>query len=1209
MNVLVIEDNHSDFHMMRNMCEQVPDCSIFMSSAHLEQGLQQLAQGDMDAVILGLPLSGYEDLNALHQVYSQARAAPVVVLVSAGSDLPTRYLQNGAQDVLPRSGLTPHLLEYSIKNACKNKQLEDQLARYRQNDEAYRALVQDSLQELLILQDGCIVFANPSAVRNSGYTLEELLSLSPADLTRTIYPEGFAEHAPSVSSIDQGAPSVNRQELRVMNRAGAVRWVEALRTCNEYQGLPAVQIIQFDITERKLTEERLRYRHAIEGLVTSISTRFINLTSESVDSGIRNSLQSLGRFAEVDRCYVYLLSSDFSHFEHGYEWCRNGLRSRIENLLGESFETYAWTLNHFKARMPVYVPCVASVPDEALPEKTLWESESIQSVLAIPLILNNMLFGFWGFDSINKQKTWAEEDIRLLGIMGDVFVNALARKQIEQALRQARQELDLTLNSISDALWTGEIAQDGQFEYRYMSPVIEKITGRPIEYFKPFKNAWFHIIYPDDISTIKEAWKQLQKGRLHFIEIQFRIMLPDGGIRWVRNSLTGTRLANNRVRLDAVITDITERKRAEEGLRQRYDIEGLITHLTTRFINVESRLVDRQIQNALKAIGEFTGLDRCYVVMLSADGETIERRYDWSAADLDGTFIGPYLALKPFHWSMNILRNFETVYVPRMDDLPPEAVHEKNFWMSRGVRSVLNIPLGMDDKLVGYFGFASDTFEKEWAEEDIRLLRLMGDVFTNVLARRKAEEALIEREAQYRLLADGITDIIGLHELNGSIVYVSPSAEKLTGRRPADLIGVLPAEVILEEDWLPAKHALDSRLNHGQDVTIQWRCLSIDGSPIWMETSLHPIFKDDRPFRYLSTSRNITERKHAEDALHEANRQLQISIVEMEQRNQEVTLLNEMGDLLQGCLNVQDVYQIVEVYCPRLFPNFSGALLMTNPSRKLVEAMATWGDVLKHMVFKPEQCWALRRGRIHSVNLSGPDLTCEHVVPDDAMAYLCIPMAAQGETLGVFYLQTQKDQFESRRQQLAIMLAERLSLALSNLRLRDILQRQSIRDALTGLFNRRYMETTVERELRQAARQRESIGFIMMDVDHFKDFNDTYGHGAGDLLLTALGEYLQANIRASDIACRYGGDEFVLILPQASVTDTYERAEQMRLDVKKIAVEFGTTSQGSITISMGIAAYPDHGFTMDRLLSVADKALYGAKNSGRDQICIAPRIE
>jgi diguanylate cyclase (GGDEF)-like protein/PAS domain S-box-containing protein len=1089
MNLLVIEDSHSDFQMLRNLIEQLSNCSIFMSHANLPTAIERLAQEEIDLVVLGLPLAACDPLDALQQIRRASEKAAIIALLPDNNNHASTLLQYGAQDVIARPALTAPLFEHAIHGAVDRKNLQDQLAQ-----------ADSRLQTL----------------------------------TNLIYD-----------------------------------------------------------------------RHAIEGLVTSISTRFINLNSESIDSGIRQSLQSLGSFAGADRCYVYLLSSDFTRFEEGYEWCLNGLPVRIDRLRGTSFEPYAWSLDRFKNRMPVYVPDTAQAPGAALKEIELWQSESIQSVLAIPLILNNMLFGFWGFDSLGQQKNWAEEDIRLLRMMGDVFVNALARKQTEQALRQARKELDLTLNSISDALWTGEINAEGQIEYRYMSPVIEKITGRTIEYFTSLKNNWFHIIHPADAGIVHDAFKRLEKDQMHFIEVQFRILLPDGGIRWVREGLTGTRLTSERVRLDAVLSDITERMRAEENLRHRYAIEGLVTSLTTRFINVESCAVDHQIHNALQEIGEFTGLDRCYIVMLTPDGNAAGRCYDWAA---DGSMAGPVPSFDHFQWSMNILRRFETVYVPRTDDLPPEASYEKDFWLGQGIRSVLNIPLVIAEKLVGYLGFASDTCEKEWAEEDVRLLRLMGNVFTNVLVRRNAEEALIEREAQYRLLADGITDVIALHELDGSFVYVSPSAEKITGRSPADLIGVLPAEVIIPEDWQPVKHAVDSRLLQGQDLTIQWRCWSKEGTCIWMETSLHPIFKDDRPFRYLSTSRNITERKQAEEALYEANRQLQVSIIEMEQRNQEVTLLNEMGDLLQGCLSVLDIYQIVEVYCPRLFPDFSGALLITNASRKQVEPMASWGGISKHKVFEPEKCWALRRGRIHSVNLLGPDVECEHVTIDKGMAYLCIPMAAQGENLGVFFLQGQEDNFEARKQQLAIMLAERLSLALSNLRLRDILQRQSIRDALTGLYNRRYMETTVERELRQAARQKESIGFIMMDLDHFKDFNDTYGHGAGDLLLTALGDYLQNNIRAGDIACRYGGDEFVLILPRASVDDTHERAEQIRLGVKRLASEFGTTKQGSVTISMGVSAYPDHGYSMDRLLSIADKALYIAKNGGRDQIAVAPSI-
>jgi diguanylate cyclase (GGDEF)-like protein/PAS domain S-box-containing protein len=1201
MKLVVIADNHSDIQFVQSMVAFMRDQLSSIEYTNPADGFRHLEENGADAAVLVLPFSDPVHHEHLRQFANRPGRAALIALIHDNADLISELEQSSVTDIFPLAGLTPHLFEHTLR-CVHNRKITETLQ--RQQEAAYQSLFQNSLQELLIIQDGRIVLANAIAVQNSGYTMDELLAFSTQALMEIIHPDDVDEIITMDTDVHTGEPYPAHREFRTRHKTGRYRWLELQRTRIEYYGRPAIQMVIFDITERKQAEERLRYRHAIEGLVTSISTRFINLSSDNIDHGILQSLQTLGRFAEVDRCYMYILSSDFSRFEDGYEWRQNGLKCRIDQLRGASFTAYSWSAGQFKDRQPVYVPSVADAPPEAAAEKELWLSEGIQSVLAIPMILNNMLFGFWGFDSIKKPKTWTDEDQRLLRMMGDVFMNALARKQTEIALRQARQELDQTLNSISDALWSGEIDAEDNLRYRLISPVIEKITGRPVEYFKTYKKAWLKIIHPDDIHPVRSAWKRLRKDQLHFIEILFRIILPNDDIRWVRESLTRTHLSGDRMRVDAVLSDISEQKRAEEELRQRYTFERVITSLTTRFINVTSVEVDQQIKHALQAIGEFIHIDRCCVVLLAPDGYTIERRYDWAASG-SHDFDAP-ISLKPYHWSMGMLHRLETVYVPHLDDLPPEAGAEKADWISQGVRSVLHIPLILDDRLIGFFGFASDSVEKEWAEEDIRLLRLVGDMFTNVLVRRKAEEALIEREAQYRLLADNIADVVALHELNGAIVYVSPSAEKITGRKSSELIGKTPSDVLLPEDWQLAKPVVDNWLIQGEDLTIQSRCLDKDGKITWIESSLHMIHKDGKPFRILSTTRNITERKQAEEALSEANRQLQISIIEMEQRNRVEAQLNEMGDLLQGCLSVEDVYQIVEVYCPRLFENISGALLMINHSHKQVETAAAWGNAKKTLNFRPDQCWSLRRGRVHSNNLPGPDLVCEHVKHQDEMAYLCIPMAAQGETLGIFHLIGKKDQFLPRQQQLAVMLAERLSLALSNQRLREILQRQSIRDSLTGLFNRRYMETTVERELRQAERKQEPVGFIMMDLDHFKEFNDTYGHGAGDRLLSALGEYVQNSIRASDIACRYGGDEFVLIMPQASIDDTRERAEQLRQGIKKLTAGFGTTDQGIVTVSMGVAAYPDNGFSMERLLSIADKALYQAKNMGRDHIAVAP---
>jgi diguanylate cyclase (GGDEF)-like protein len=191
------------------------------------------------------------------------------------------------------------------------------------------------------------------------------------------------------------------------------------------------------------------------------------------------------------------------------------------------------------------------------------------------------------------------------------------------------------------------------------------------------------------------------------------------------------------------------------------------------------------------------------------------------------------------------------------------------------------------------------------------------------------------------------------------------------------------------------------------------------------------------------------------------------------------------------------------------------------------------------------------------------------------------------------------------KQRLAAAVAEQIAMALANLNLRETLRHQSIRDSLTGLFNRRYMEETLERELHRGKRKGAPVGIIMLDLDHFKMFNDTFGHLAGDALLRAVGEFLQARVRGEDIVCRHGGEEFAVILPEASLESTRQRAEHLRDGVKILEVQHRGQSLGTITLSAGVAAFPDHGATAEVVLREADAALYRAKADGRDRVVVA----
>ena len=345
--------------------------------------------------------------------------------------------------------------------------------------------------------------------------------------------------------------------------------------------------------------------------------------------------------------------------------------------------------------------------------------------------------------------------------------------------------------------------------------------------------------------------------------------------------------------------------------------------------------------------------------------------------------------------------------------------------------------------------------------------------------------------------------------------------------------------------------------------------------------------------------------KQAQETLSTINKRL-------EERNRQNSIMSEMRELLQSCSTIQEIPPIITVSITELLPNVDGALFLMNNSRTHLQSVARWGDFPEEVdenIFEPDACWGLRRGRIHEVEDVKIGPICPHLKHPPSAPYMCLPLIAKGDILGLLHLRIKpstsgEDSWNNiaDSKETVVIFAEYLSLSIANIRLWERLTDQSIRDPLTGLFNRRYMEETIQREILRAAQNQTKIGIIMADIDHFKNFNDTHGHKAGDELLIKLADFFKIEIRGSDIACRYGGEEFILILPGASTEGTYKRAEHLREEVKNLKVYFQDQLLPSITLSMGIAIYPDHGIELNDLIQVADAALYKAKEQGRDRV-------
>ena len=358
--------------------------------------------------------------------------------------------------------------------------------------------------------------------------------------------------------------------------------------------------------------------------------------------------------------------------------------------------------------------------------------------------------------------------------------------------------------------------------------------------------------------------------------------------------------------------------------------------------------------------------------------------------------------------------------------------------------------------------------------------------------------------------------------------------------------------------------------------------------------------------RTQELAREISKHEALESALAESRSTLTEQVAQLNHKNQQIEMLTEVGDALQTCLTVEEAYATVSLHAPRLLPGTSGSLFVYEPAKDCYSPVADWGDHSSAgAAFRAEDCWALRRGRIHSVSRDSANLPCRHTTEERPDASLCIPLSAIGKTIGLFHV---TGRFEAAPA-FAESVAEHIGLALSNLMLRSDLRELSIHDPLTGLHNRRYMEETLETELSRAERKSHSIGVIMLDIDHFKAFNDGFGHAAGDQMLRAIGGLILSLLRAGDIACRYGGEEMLLILPEATGEGATHRAEEIRARAKKLEVTHLDRALGPVTVSLGVAVYPGNGRTRDELLAAADGSLYKAKQRGRDRVVVAEAVE
>ncbi len=490
-------------------------------------------------------------------------------------------------------------------------------------------------------------------------------------------------------------------------------------------------------------------------------------------------------------------------------------------------------------------------------------------------------------------------------------------------------------------------------------------------------------------------------------------------------------------------------------------------------------------------------------------------------------------------------------------------------------------------------------------------------VGSTVTEQQNIATKLHERTTYLHALIENSPLGIAVLDHKGNVEMTNPAFTRLFECEQADLLGAQLDSVLHDTAAVSAAswstqvisgHSL-RRTIHTQQKSGKSFDLDLQGVPLLINGSLRGAY---------TICRDITEEVRASQAEREHTEALSRLIREMEAQTGQMSLLNDMAGLLECCATTKEACSVVDQFARKLFPEASsGALYTFRASRNLVEAALAWGHAEGwYPVFTPEACWALRRGQPHwSDTRNG--VACAHLAEMPPGHYLCLPMVGQGETLGVLHLhfpsreerEAEHSETEASRQRLGATVAAQIALSLASLQSREKLRDQSIRDPLTGLFNRRFIEESLERELIRAKRKNQVLSVLFLDIDHFKRFNDTFGHDAGDLVLQSVADLLRRFFRGDDVAGRWGGEEFAVVLPDSSPYHAALRADALRGEVKNLALRHHGVPLAPITFSVGVAAFPDHASAAAELFKIADECLYQSKASGRDRTTVGTRGE
>ncbi|MDD8020912.1 MAG: diguanylate cyclase [Acidobacteriota bacterium] len=525
--------------------------------------------------------------------------------------------------------------------------------------------------------------------------------------------------------------------------------------------------------------------------------------------------------------------------------------------------------------------------------------------------------------------------------------------------------------------------------------------------------------------------------------------------------------------------------------------------------------------------------------------------------------------------------------------------------------SIFNVGLEELQKTMRHLEEAKQTLEKKVEERTAELKQQVEE--TEAIARK-----LSESEELFRNMVESLGEAVIIVDNQERFTFANPAARRIFNDTEQKLEGQSLQEFTTAKDFEYLRQQT-LRRQQGYRDTYDLELNFPDSSKKSVIVNAAPrINPDGQIIGTLAVLTDITERKRQEKALSEAKDELEKAITELQQRNKNTVQLVEMGEAIGLAKSEEEAIKIVINFGEKLFPKETGLFYLRPAKENFLELISSWNQAAEaETIINLDDCWALRRSLPHFVDPSNRAFLCPHLknIIKTPERSACLPLSSAGETIGLLALycclpdksgQTSAFMLSNlaeseAKKSLLIAFSQRVATSLANIRLRESLRQQSIRDPLTGLYNRRYLEETLEREFAWARRASQPVSIIMFDIDHFKKVNDLFGHDAGDVALQTIAGQLQKSVRTEDIVCRFGGEEFTVVMPALPLDRALNRANLILESVRNLELSSKGMFIQKITMSAGVASFPLHGETPANVLQSADLSLLRAKNEGRDR--------